>query len=65
MKKLFVSLAAILVAHFLIAWFFILAWNGFAQGFNLPTFGYWHWFVTSLAVRGVFGKMTVKTNEDE
>ncbi len=29
----------------------MIAWNGFANSFNLPTFSYWHWFITILAIR--------------
>lgn len=32
-----------------------LAWNGFAWGFNLPQFSFWHWVATYTAIRAIRG----------
>lgn len=36
------------------------AWNGFANGFNLPTFSYWQWFIAFLAIRFINGRIDFK-----
>jgi len=55
----------VLIMVFLIPLWCLLAWNGFAWEFNLPTFSYWHWVVTALAVRGIFNGGIVKTSDGE
>lgn len=60
MKTAITLTAAIIIALFggLLCF---LAWNGFAQAFNLPQFSYWHWVVTYYAIR--FFSAKIKSGE--
>lgn len=49
---------------FIIPLWCMIAWNGFAGEFNLPTFSYWHWVVTALAIRGIFTSAIISHGED-
>lgn len=60
MKDTIVSLLAALFIILLNAVFCFWAWNGFALEFNLPTFNYWHWVVTLMAVRALISPVTTK-----
>ena len=48
------TIIQLLAIFFVIPLWCLLAWNGFASAFNLPSLSYWHWVVTALAVRGMF-----------
>lgn len=56
-SKLIVTVFIIVVLIFVPPFLMMIAWNGFANGFNLPTFSYWHWFITHLALRLVTGRV--------
>lgn len=60
MKDTIVSLLTALFIILLNAVFCFWAWNGFALKFNLPTFDYWHWVVTLMAVRALISPVTMK-----
>lgn len=49
--KLSVIIFTIVFMIFFPPFLIMIAWNGFANGFNLPTFSYWQWFITILAIR--------------
>ena len=63
MKTLIITLLTVGIVLFFIPWMCMIAWNNWAYEFNLPLFNYWHWFVTVLALRGVFGYHKVSTDE--
>ena len=50
---------------FLIPLYCMVAWNMWAWEFNLPQTGYWIWFMTHLAIRGLFGKWSIKFKGDK
>ena len=54
-----------LIPIFLVPLFCMVAWNMWAWEFNLPQTGYWIWFMTHLALRGVFGKWSLKLKGDK
>lgn len=58
--KLIVMAVLIVVLIFVPPFLLMVAWNGFANGFNLPTFSYWHWFITHLALRLMMGRVDFK-----
>ena len=60
MKDTIVSLLIALFIILLDALFCFWAWNGFAWEFNLPTFNYWHWVVTLMAVRALISPIITK-----
>ena len=49
---------------FLVPLFCMVAWNMWAWEFNLPQTGYWIWFITHLAIRGLFGKWSINFKGD-
>lgn len=63
MKDILVSLIVSLLMILLDALFCFWAWNGFAWEFNLPTFNFWHWACTLMAVRALFGVKLIKKGE--
>jgi len=58
--KLIVIVFIIVFMIFFPPFLVMIAWNGFANGFNLPTFSYWQWFITLLAIRLVIGRVNFK-----
>jgi hypothetical protein len=64
MKTFAATMFALLITIFFMPWMCMLAWNGFAWEFNLPTFGYWHWVATVIAIRSLLGPLKVKNPED-
>lgn len=59
MKENMSTLFKLCAIVFIIPWWCMIAWNGFAWEFNLPTFSYWHWVVTALAIRGIFTRAII------
>lgn len=64
MSKLITAIIIVLLSIFFVPLMCMLAWNSWAWQFNLPQFGYWHWVVTVLAIRGLFGARKVSTQEE-
>ena len=65
MKEVIRVWIKLLIVAFVIPLWCLIAWNGFALAFNLPTFSYWHWVVTALAIRGVLTRGTIQTSDGE
>ena len=60
MKEALATFTVAIVLILLDALFCFWAWNGFACEFNLPTFNFWHWVCTLMAIRALFGVKTIK-----
>lgn len=64
MKEIMITLFKLCIILFIIPLWCMIAWNGFACEFNLPTFSYWHWVVTAIAIRGIFTPAVIPHSED-
>lgn len=58
--KLMVTISSIVFLIFFPPFLVMVAWNSFANGFNLPTFSYWHWLITLFAIRLAVGRIDLK-----
>ena len=64
MKEIISTIIKLLAVAFIIPLWCMISWNGFAYEFNLPTFSYWHWVVTAIAIRGIFTRAVIPNGED-
>lgn len=51
-----VSLLTLLVCLFVMPFICMKGWDAIAYNFNLPVFGYWHWFCIIRGIRYILGK---------
>lgn len=43
----------------------LIAWNSWASAFGLPTFSFWHWFATSIAIHSLLAATRIDPKDGD